>query len=1273
VVRDVPHYGRLAWREVYPGIAAVFYGNRHRVEMDFELAPLADVERIRLRLEGAAARLEPDGSVVAGPMRLAPPRALQGDREVRVAFTVRGEGIGFALGRYDRSAPLRIDPVISASTYLGGDAGATGGGDLIRGAATDAAGNLYVAGATESATFPVTKDAAVATYKGGPWTMFLARFSPEGTLLYATYFGGDQLTIEPMALAADAAGNSYITGYSYAGNFPATAGAYQKTRMGGRDAFVVKLSPAGTVEYATLLGGESDDTGQAIAVDGEGNAYVGGATSSATFPVTEGALQTVAKGLPSGFVTKLSADGARLVYSTYLGGRFDTVQAIAVDEAGSTYAAGSVWSDDLPLSSDALRSKREIQDGFLTRLSPDGGSVWYSTLVGGVSSEQVRGVALAATGLVYLCGSTYSWDWKTTEGAWQRAPGGGADGFVMALDLNGPRVAALTYLGGSGADTALAVKVDTAGNVVVAGETASEDLVAPESAVQPKYGGGASDGFVAILGPELQAVSFTYVGGGGEDRLGALALDRTGDAWVGLNTLSPDLKTTEGAPGAQLAKGGWDGYVARIGALATWRISGTYLGGQGGGTGEQMTAVALDADGNVWVAGTSNSTDFPASEGAFQAEAKAGTDAVVSKLDARLGTLLSSTYLAGTGDDTAAALAVAGDGSVWVAGTTASADFPVTETAAMAKAGGSWDAWLARVSADGKELLYGTYFGGNSVDTGKALVAWPGGGVLLAGESQSWNLAVTEGALKTDVSSSDLMAARFDDGGRVVWAARFGGTSADTLLAAALGSGERPVLAGWTSSLDFPVTGEAMQAAHGGGGMDGFVLQLESDGRQLAWSTYVGGTGSEEVRAVREMEGGEWLVGGITNSRDFRTTAGAYQGKVAGSDDGFVMRLRDRGSGVVWSTVVGTTLQDRVLAMAVEPSGRILLGGSTNSTAFPVSQATAVQWANVGGVEGFVAELSEDGKTLPFATYLGGTGNDAVQAVALDQEGNPVLAGQTCSADFPVTEGGYQAAATGRCNGFVTRLDMAAPTPERQAPRVDTVTGYFGNTARINPGGVFQIRGANLARTQAEAGNPDSKGSGELPLALGGTKVYLVPGNAPMPLFSVSATRIVAQLPYGAPTTSAARVATPEGETIKGMQVTLEPQWVLLRASKADGSAITEQNRVSAGEEILLHYAGFVSRPDSQPPLGTPTPEKPDYLSGDPLPIVIVSAVPTPATGGANCTIVQARAAPGYIGVGEMRLRIPQNAGNSSGIWDLYFLTATGTTNKLRLYHVPVN
>lgn len=405
-------------------------------------------------------------------------------------------------------------------------------------------------------------------------------------LSYSSYLGN----VTGTAVATDASGSAYVIGSS------------------SRKVFLDKLNPAGTaLLYSTTLGGSGTavTTGSAVAVDGNGNAYVTGQTLASDFPTTA-PLQAALSGTSDAFVTKLNGSGA-VVYSTFLGGSGDDGgQGLAVGRSGEVAVAGFTASTDFPTSAPLQSVKKGGQDAFVARLSAAGTALVYSTYLGGSADDQATAVALDANENVYLTGQTASSDLPATTGALRTTAGGATDAFVAELNTAGSAFAYVTYLGGSGEDQGTAIAVDpNTGAAYVVGRTTSTNF--PTVTPLQTANAGAGDAFVAKLTPTGSALAYsTFLGGSGDDRALGLAVDGPGSVTVvGLtgSTNFPTLNAPQSAPG-----GGKDAFVARLIPAGSALVFATYLGGSGD---DQADAVALDQSSNVYVAGTTASTNFP--------------------------------------------------------------------------------------------------------------------------------------------------------------------------------------------------------------------------------------------------------------------------------------------------------------------------------------------------------------------------------------------------------------------------------------------------------------------------------------------------------------------------------------------------------------------------------------------------------------------------------------------------------------------------------------
>lgn len=334
---------------------------------------------------------------------------------------------------------------LTYSTYLGGTIGQTTG----RGIAVNAFGQTYVAGETSSASFPTTGSSLSPSYNGGTSDCFVSLLSSSGgILLVSTYLGGSGADIA-YDLALDASDFVYITGSTDSVNFPTTTGAFQTAFAGNMDAFVAKLEgDVSALVYSTYLGGSDGDEALAVALDSTNRACVTGVTSSANFPVTAGAFQTALAGANDAFITKLSADGGSLVFSTYLGGSEpDTGSAITLDSAGHIWVAGYTSSANFPITPSVIPSALTgTVDWFISMLSADGSNLMVSYYLGGTSQQEPSGIAVDGLGAVYVVGYTDSNDFPVTAGAFQTVFAGDTDGAATKAFFATYRMTSVTIM-----------------------------------------------------------------------------------------------------------------------------------------------------------------------------------------------------------------------------------------------------------------------------------------------------------------------------------------------------------------------------------------------------------------------------------------------------------------------------------------------------------------------------------------------------------------------------------------------------------------------------------------------------------------------------------------------------------------------------------------------------------------------------------------------------------------------------------------------------------
>ncbi len=579
---------------LYPGIDLLYYGNRQQLEYDFTVAPQADPAAISFRFEGVdRLAVNSAGELVVGlgdgELRQHRPviyQIVRGARcEVAGGYQVKdSRTICFAVGPYDHDRPLIIDPVFSYATYFGGN-----GGDAGLAIKVDGNGSVYLAGETLSTQFPsvAAGNPFQSQFRGGTETgdAFIAKLDNTGSkLLYFTYLGGSA-DDGAYDLAIDSSGNAYVTGFTVSSDFPTTNALFNQIsgtpdstfHVYPVEAFVAELNTNGSaLVYSTYLGGTDSDVGSGIAVDPAGYIYVTGKTFSTNFPVLN-PFQGSSGGNADVFVSKFAPGGGSLVYSTYLGGNgLDSGEGIAADQAGNAYVTGSTSSTGFPITLGAGQTNLNdsgvgigIFDAFVTKVAPDGSSLAYSTYLGGSQNDYGYRIAVDGAGNAYVTGSTQSSDFPHTNnfGLTLGEDGTNAinsDAFLTKFDANG-QLAYSAQFGGTDNDAGWDVAVDPSGHAFVIGITLSTNFpTANAFDLFRTTNSGAKDVFVVAFDTNAAPVLYSaYLGGSADDFGYGIAVDAEANTYLSGMTLSSRFPTTVGPFQGALA-GSSDAFVAKI-------------------------------------------------------------------------------------------------------------------------------------------------------------------------------------------------------------------------------------------------------------------------------------------------------------------------------------------------------------------------------------------------------------------------------------------------------------------------------------------------------------------------------------------------------------------------------------------------------------------------------------------------------------------------------------------------------------------------------------
>jgi hypothetical protein len=884
---DIPIFSRIEYASVYDGIDLAYYGDQGRLEYDFMVAPGANPDVIRLAVDGA--------------------RNLHVDDSGGLAFETAAGPAGFR-------RPIAYQEIAGTR---------------------HAVESRYTVADGNAVSF------AVGAYDPRQPLVI------DPSLVYSTYLGGSG-NDSGSAIAVDSHGNAYITGTTSSLDFP-LVDAEQSFYTGNLAIFISKLSADGSsLIYSTYLGGSGVepyvDTPYSIAVDSEGSAYVVGTTYSTNFP-TKNALYPTLNGLSDAFVTKFSAAGSALVYSTYLGGSGnDLAYGVAVDAARNAYITGSTSSSDFPVTPGAYQTSANGSCSYATKMNAAGSALSWSTYFGDNCSAQVRAIAVDSRGGVYLGGTAFP-GLPVTPGAPQQILGGDVDAFLAKLSYTGATLAYCTYLGGSLDDYGQAVAVDSGGNAYIAGYTTSTNFPVTASAIQSANGGG-NDAFAAKLNSAGTAwVYSTYLGGQRDDYAWGIAVDSTGRAIVAGSTDSTNFP--------------------RAAALQPVLA------------GNQVAIYRTTSGGSTWTAAQSGFPGPIEYAGSIVIDPAASTHLLAVSSD---GGLYQSTD----------------SGGHWTANTS----FPV----------GTYVYTLA-FSADGGTVYAGANFNGlySSSDGGTTwtFVSYLPFDPLCA----SLNITV-------DPADASTL---YVGGGSIYYGFTCAVKSTD-------GGAE------WTV-----FTGPIASAV-----VTGFAINPQSPNTLYAAS---------ETGVFKSTDGGgAWTalnVAGLANPSVDAVVIDPSQPEVVYvAANGSVYKSINAGSS--W-TLASTGVTAYVYYLAISPSSPTVLYAGTTSGMF-VSSNRAVSWSSAGlaqdqiwGIavsptspavvfamvdvaeDAFVAEINPSGDALVYSTYFGGSNYDTAYAVAVNSSGDALVTGLNGSGDFPITPGVFQASTVSTSTSFVARISSTTP------------------------------------------------------------------------------------------------------------------------------------------------------------------------------------------------------------------------------------------------------
>jgi hypothetical protein len=909
-LRNVPKYGRVLYHNAYPGIDVAYYGNQQQLEYDFIVAPGGDPSAIRLGYDGAdSMALDAAGNLVlhtaGGDVTDQAPVIYQVINGARVgvsgSYVLEGNNqVGFQLGSYDPSKPLVIDPTRVYSTYLGGsqfDAGLA--------IAVDSEGNAYVTGSTTSPDFP-TANAMQGSPNGTPQA-FIAKLDPTGsTLLYSTFLGGSGLNGDiGKSIAVDANSDAFITGSTTSADFP-TVNAFESFLAGRQSAFITELSPDGsTLLYSSYLGGSGTDTGNGIALDPNGNAYITGTTTALDFAnlgndfPTRNAFQPFASGATTAFVAEfnptLTGDPS-LVYSTYLGGSGgDFGNGIAVDAQGNAYVTGTTTSLDFPTTLGSFLPFFTSRNVFQ---STDGANSWVN-----------RGQFVPTSSLIVdPTNPTTLYAGSKTNGVFQSTDGG----FSFNLIDNGLTNTAVQ---------ALAIDPTNPLKLYAGAATVINNGIVTSGGVFTSLDGGAdwSPSSTGLSGPSGPvSVSALLVDPANPNTLyagtdiGVFKRTSRTASWQAIDVGLPStakvtsLILDQGHPSFLYVAISGKGIFRSLDGGATWRASGNGLP-----LTETVTSLAKDPVTATLYAAT-------LSDGVFKSVNAgetwtAASNGLPSSSPGFFDEITSLVVTPGAADTVYAGTPIGvfkstDGGNSWFLANFGLPAIPVSDlvvdptnptTLYVTTTQVDPDAFVAKLDPTGSQIVYATYLGGSGADFGNAI------------------------AISTDPSGNTFA-----------------------------------YVTGSTNSSDFPIL-VAAQPFFGQGGSNAFVTEFSPDGSAQIFSTYLGGSGTDSGNGIAADCAGNVYVTGVTTSVDFPIFQPLLPngGMLTGTANAFVTVYFAGGNPYAYSTYVGGSASDAGNGIAVDENGSVFVTGSTTSVDFPITPGSFQQNLNGSG-NAFVAKIA---------------------------------------------------------------------------------------------------------------------------------------------------------------------------------------------------------------------------------------------------------------------------------------------------------------------------
>ncbi|MBK7338438.1 MAG: SBBP repeat-containing protein [Saprospirales bacterium] len=918
--------------------------------------------------------------------------------------------------------------------FAKGIGGGAGGSDEGKSIAVDPDGNMYVTGYFAGLVdFDPSASAALRFSTGGN-DLFLAKYNASGNFVWAYAIGGSG-SEQGNDVAVDESGNVYVTGF-FGGtvDFDPSGATANLVSVGSNEAFIAKYSSSGAYLWAKAMGGTGLDLGISIAVEANGNVHVTGTfNGTADFDPSGATANLVSSGFTDIFIAKYDGSGNYLWAKAIGGTSSDVVNSLAVDGSGNVHIAGNLTGTIDFDPSGAIANLNSVggSDIFIAKYDSAGNYVWAKAM-GGTNNELGSGIALDASGNVYITGSfNTTADFDPSAAVANLVSAGLTDTYFAKYDSSGAYVWAFR-VGNTSIDSGNSIAVDDAGNVNLIGNFWDTIDFNPGAGVANVSVSGSQGIFIAKYNTSGAYIWAKGLGGSsGNENGNAIALDGSGNVHItGYLQGSGDFDPS----GVVVNLSSINDVSAFAGKYTS--AAGNYVYAfavaDGNGGSEDGKSIVLDASGNIFVTGVfAGLVDFDPSGASAVLSSAGGYDIYIAKYNS-LGNYVWAKSMGGTNNDWGLSLTLDGSGNVLVTGYfMGTADFdPSGATANLTGAGGSQDAFIAKYDASGN-YVWAKGIGGTSADQSNSIAVDGSGNVHITGTflgTADFDPSAATANL-VSVGSNDIFIAKYNSSGVYVWAKAMGSpgaSSADVGNSIALdASGNVHITGYFLGTADFDPSG-AVASLVTAGNTDIFIAKYNSSGAYV-WAKRLGGTSSDLGYSIAlDGSGNIQVTGSFNGTADFDPSAAVVNLVSAGSTDVFIGKY-DVAGAYLWANRMGGTAADIGIAVALDGTGNAYITGSFNGTADFDPSAAVANLVSAGNTDIFIGKYNTSGNYV-WAKGMGGTSADKGNAYALDACGYTHITGSfMLTADFDHSAGTANLTSIGAQDFFIAQYGGCIP------------------------------------------------------------------------------------------------------------------------------------------------------------------------------------------------------------------------------------------------------